>query len=212
MFFKKLTAVAVAAALFLQLTPLPLSAGEADVRTIRFAVMTDLHYIPAPAAADRDNVEKAGHTELRLMAEADAVLSQALRDAAQQGADGLLLCGDLTSNGEKEYAQALADKLAQAAQDFPAGLYVMNGNHDINNSFAALYRDGAVTAAERMDAEEFKTVFGAFGYGGQSRFFPVYPPPHEQGRHSQRHNAPTLVQTHTPPGQDMRRRRGLCGE
>ena len=70
--------------------------------------------------------------------EIDTILSVALNQVKDWKPDVVLSCGDLLSNGELLGAQALAKKLKDAKADGlnDTGFYVVNGNHDINNSYA----------------------------------------------------------------------------
>ena len=152
----------MAAAMCFTMIPKNTYADEAqsETQTYSFAVLTDVHFISEPGAEDLANVQARGVTEGRLTAEAQRLFDKAFSDALATEPDAVLFCGDLTSNGEKVNAQALASRLAQT--DVP--IYLTNGNHDINNSYAATYDNGAVNIAERMTAADFKGIFGDYGY------------------------------------------------
>lgn len=77
--------------------------------------------------------------------------------------DALILSGDLTVNGEKTSHEALAARL-RAIEDADIPVLVIPGNHDINNPSAASFFGEERSAAETITAEEFKTIYGKFGY------------------------------------------------
>ena len=168
---KRTMAFILASAMSLTMLPSVTCADESTSETYSFVVLTDLHYITEPAEEDRENVEKCARTEVRLMAETEKIVGQALNDAMAISPDGMLLCGDLTSNGEKEYAEALAGKLAEISPELPNGIFLTNGNHDINNSYAASFKNGVISEGERITPADFKEIFADYGYGENSRYF-----------------------------------------
>ena len=110
-------------------TPFP----EAD--GLRIAVGSDLHLDPD----DRVNGAALSAADYNL-----ELVDALLWDARQQGAELILLTGDLVNGGKPHRHEALAQKLAQAEQ---AGLdvYVLPGNHDLapilQTDFARYYAD-----------------------------------------------------------------------
>ena len=77
--------------------------------------------------------------------------------------DALILSGDLTLNGEKVNHQEFAQKLAEIEA---AGIRVLviPGNHDINNPYATSYFGGSQSSVETVTPEEFRKLYGSFGY------------------------------------------------
>ena len=136
----------------------------------RIAIMSDIHYVTDQLISElgRDNLYDAALTEDRLMEEIDAILTAALEGASKAEPDALLICGDLVSNGELLGAKALAAKLKAAKEKsglVNTGFYVVNGNHDINNSYAADFTGENVTGTERVQPADFKEFFSGLGYG-----------------------------------------------
>lgn len=154
----------------------PVCAGEqTGSGTTRIAILSDIHYVTDQlyTEAGRQNLELIGQTEGRLMEEVEVVLSCALSSAASADPDALLVCGDLVSNGEYTGAQVLADRLNEAKQ-MPgldhAGFYVVNGNHDINNSYAADCTEENITAAGRVLPANFQEMYSGLGYGEEDHY------------------------------------------
>jgi 3',5'-cyclic AMP phosphodiesterase CpdA len=79
-------------------------------------------------------------------------------------ADVLLICGDLTKDGEKIGHERVSRMLGKALQ---AGLksFVIPGNHDIRNPFAKYFDGDTTSPAEGVTAEEFASIYRDFGYG-----------------------------------------------
>ena len=169
--FKKLISLAAALVMGISALDAAAFAEQRKTRTVRLAVVSDVHYVPTPSAENLEAAEKAGLDESRMVAENERVFDQTMKDVLETKPDSILISGDMTNNGEKKYAAELAGKLAEVKQKVGGNIYVMNGNHDINNSYAAEFENGNVLSAERMDTDEFKTLFKDFGYGDDSRLF-----------------------------------------
>ena len=119
--------------------PLPASAG------LRVAVATDLHL--DPDHTDKSGTPAAAAYNLELV---DALLW----DARQQGAEILLLTGDLVNGGKVHRHEALAEKL-RAAEETGLAVFVVPGNHDLSpigqQEFARLYADFGYGEASSRD-------------------------------------------------------------
>ncbi len=79
-------------------------------------------------------------------------------------ADVLLICGDLTKDGEKIGHERVSRMLGKALL---AGIktFVIPGNHDIRNPFAKYFDGDTTSPAEGVTAEEFASIYRDFGYG-----------------------------------------------
>ena len=75
----------------------------------------------------------------------------------------MIISGDLTLEGEKLSHEAFAQKLGKL-EDHGIPVYVIPGNHDINNPKAASYKGAEVIPATRTTPEEFATIYRDFGY------------------------------------------------
>lgn len=100
---------------------------------VRIAVASDLHFDP-------DNTDKTG--DLSAVVYNPELTDALLWDVKKQGAEILLLTGDLVNGGKVHRHTALAEKLRQAEKS-GIRIYVLPGNHDLSpisqTEFAALY-------------------------------------------------------------------------
>ncbi len=124
-------------------TPSPMPEAEG----LRIAVASDLHFDP-------DNTSKKA--SLGAVAYNPELIDALLYDAQEQGAELLLLTGDIVNLGRREHHEALAEKL-RAAEAGGLRILVLPGNHDLapvtQREFAALYADfGYDDAFSRDDA------------------------------------------------------------
>ncbi|MBP3195568.1 MAG: metallophosphoesterase [Butyrivibrio sp.] len=144
--------------------------GQPATQHISIAILSDTHYVSNDQKQGHgiQNMDTTAVTEMRMLEEIDNIINVSLDQVTEFDPDCLLICGDLTSNGEYSGAQALADKLnALKSKDGmeDVGIYVVNGNHDINNSYAADLTPEEIAKAQRIGPEDFKTVFAGLGYG-----------------------------------------------
>ena len=117
-----------------------------ESESLRIAVASDLHFNPELRPGSAEPYEAAYSQEL-----VDALL----RDARQQGAELLLLTGDLCNSGRAAHHMALIEKLGRSQKDGPA-IYVLPGNHDLapitQTEFAELYADFGYQQAYSRDS------------------------------------------------------------
>ncbi len=162
-------------------TMTPLTAGTAsaaedpaktDTDTLKLAILSDIHYVSKDNRlnAETDGFKDAELTEMRMMKEIGAILDEALLEAGETNPDAMLVCGDLCSNGEQENESELATTLANAETD-DTQIYVINGNHDINNSYSAHFTSEGVRSAPRTKASVFKDIYNQLGYSQNTRYY-----------------------------------------
>jgi len=180
---KRLLSSALALALAFSATAVIYTAkrhAESDT-VLRLAILTDVHYLSSALVTEAGDsaLTSAAEDENRMIRESDGLLTQAVAQlkASKDKPDIMLVCGDLTSNGEAENAKGVAEKLKDAEKTLGADIYVINGNHDINNSYAADFRGEKVACAERLlpggsgNTKGFREIFAELGYDDESVFF-----------------------------------------
>ncbi len=186
---KKLFCVILAVAVFavsVPFTALALPADEVD-----FAILSDIHYF-ASSSMGYSEEDRQEFNEIMLMNNSTTGLAPALTKAAmanitamaQRGEiDFLLLPGDLTRNAEKAAHEELAAMLTQFEADTGVPVYVINGNHDINNQ-RAMYYDGEEMVSVKKNPElraeldttpeEFEAIYADFGYTAEGGYYNRY--------------------------------------
>lgn len=135
------------------------------------ATMSDIHYYPASLAqykseAFYDYTRGFNCVYENLDGVIDAAFNAVRRDVTEKGLKYLVLTGDLTTNGEYEGHAALAEKLKALEEETGVRIFVLNGNHDINNPDAAAFTtpDGKKTPARRTSAKEFYDLYYELGF------------------------------------------------
>lgn len=165
-------ALAIALCLVLVAVCVPFSVFAANSNNkIAIGSISDLHVYSQSLLGDdltnfladvRGDTKQFEYTEQLL----ETALYSLAQNAKKNGMKYVLIPGDLSKDGEI----ASHEKVAQMLKDFEAStgisVYVINGNHDINNSNAASY----VTNSNVKDAslitspEKFREIYADFGY------------------------------------------------
>jgi len=169
----KLVSLILSIALVISCVPLMVSAGTSN---IHFGVISDIHYL-APSLRGGDNedwleFQKNKQKEYTLT---DSLLENALdgvlRNAVENGENYLLIPGDLTKDGELESHTVLAERLERFEAETGIPVFVVPGNHDINNSNAASFKNGSKEATEKTAPEQFREIYADLGYDMADSFF-----------------------------------------
>jgi 3',5'-cyclic AMP phosphodiesterase CpdA len=129
-------------------------------------IVTDIHYLSEELYDDgplftRMNREGDGKNTAML----DSLLSAFLSEIERERPAVLLVTGDLTFHGEKQSHLDLADFFSQI-EETGTEVFVIPGNHDLNNPWAREYRDDQAYRAKYIDPDGFKVIYEDFGYSG----------------------------------------------
>lgn len=188
---KKLFCVILATAVFA--VSIPLTAIAATTDEVDFAVISDIHYF-AESAMGSTAEDKQEYRDMMLLNNSTSGLSKEIIDAAMANItakalageiDFLLIPGDLTKNAEYSAHVEFSNRLKTFELTTGVPVYVINGNHDINNPRAAYYDGEKVVdckdAPELRDTldttpEEFETLYRDFGYTPEDGYYNRYKP------------------------------------
>ncbi len=98
-----------------------------------------------------------------MLAESDAILNAAFESLKNENSGIILIPGDLTKDGELLSHKTVAEKLSELKK---AGkkVYVIPGNHDINNPEAVMYSGDTCYRTESISPEDFAEIYKNQGY------------------------------------------------
>lgn len=138
---KKILSVILSIVMLLYCLPVSF-AGMRSTDDLLLATLSDIHYYPASLSLYKS---EAFYTYLKgsnaicedMEGITDAALTALANDAENKGLQYVVICGDLTTNGEYAGHTELAEKLRKFEEDTGITVFVINGNHDINNSDAS---------------------------------------------------------------------------
>lgn len=180
---KKIIAViAILLAIFMSLSLLPLltsvKAKDEKPQSLKIAHISDTHYL-APELVNTKNPDyiKYMKTEQKLFAESGAIVDEAFNQMVKDSPDVIVVTGDLTKDGEyashKQFAKKLETlRAALRAKGQNPKIYVINGNHDINNSLAEDFSGKNSTKKTRKTTpEEFKEIYKNVTYNDEVEMY-----------------------------------------
>lgn len=176
----KLTAFALVFILFAStLIVTPTLAKDIDAPSANFGVIADTHYYPESYVNLNSQKYLSGaYSEGKFMGESPAVLRAALETIAVRKEQGTYNMGFLLVPGDLTFAGEIAGHMETAAlfEAFEARtgiqVFVINGNHDVNNYNAVNY---AVSDEDDpqliVSPEAFKDIYADFGYAQADSIF-----------------------------------------
>ena len=180
---KKIIAfIAILITIFMALSLLPLlksvKAKDEKPQSLKIAHISDTHYF-APELVNTKNPDyiKYMKTEQKLFAESGAIVDEAFNQMVKDEPDVIVVTGDLTKDGEYESHKKFAKKLetlraALRAKGQNPKIYVINGNHDINNSLAEDFSEKNSTKKSRKTTpEEFKDIYKNVTYNNEVEMY-----------------------------------------
>lgn len=126
---------------------------------LTLVIATDLHYL-APELHDQGErfQRLIEESDGKLTEESEALADQFVQEMLQMKPQAVLLSGDLTFNGEKLSHQRLAQKL-QVLTEAGIDVWVIPGNHDLNNPSAASFSQAVAQHIESVSAAEFAAIY-----------------------------------------------------
>ena len=91
------------------------------------------------------------------------IVDQFAKDVKSNKPDFLILSGDLTLNGEKQSHLDLSEKLSDIKAS-GVDVYVIPGNHDINNPWAREFKGESMLKTNYISKEDFIDIYKDFGF------------------------------------------------
>jgi 3',5'-cyclic AMP phosphodiesterase CpdA len=130
---------------------------------VRFAVIADPHVFDVSRSSTGPALERAMGTGAKMLAESREILAQALADIAAEHPEFLLVCGDLTHDGERSAHELAAGLLREfGAAGIP--VVVVPGNHDVRNPRAVRFEGETLVPVAGVEPDEFAAVYAHLGY------------------------------------------------
>ncbi|MDD3991414.1 MAG: metallophosphoesterase [Desulfobacteraceae bacterium] len=140
-----------------------LRAVRCDYPAARFAVFSDPHLYPRSLGTTGPAFQDYLARDRKLLVESEALLDAAVEEIGALDVDFVLVCGDLTKDGERVGHQLAAEKL-QRLVDAGKPVFVVPGNHDIANAEALRYQGRHSFPVPTVSGSEFAEIYASFGY------------------------------------------------
>lgn len=130
---------------------------------MRFAVLSDLHYFSPQLLVEGSAFQEYLNHDRKMLREGPEILDAALEEIGNLDLDFAIICGDLTKDGEALSHGEVAAKL-QSLLLSGTPVYVVPGNHDINNGESHRYSGEDSEPVPTVSAEEFGDIYRQCGY------------------------------------------------
>lgn len=131
---------------------------------LKIGVITDTHFLSEKLMDNGYALDEYIYNSGRNVRYIPAVLDQVLNDYLQSDIQVLLVCGDITNDGEKQSHIDFLERL-KPLQEKGVKVYVIPGNHDINMPNATRFAGNKKFKAENVSSQEFADLYAGCGYG-----------------------------------------------
>ncbi len=128
-----------------------------------FAVFSDAHLYDTVLGTNGTAFETYLANDRKLLVFSEEIIDAALPDILNSGAKFVIVCGDLTKDGELIDHELFASKIARLEQ---AGIrvYVVPGNHDIRNPRSVNYHGPLTSPVPNISTNDFARIYADYGY------------------------------------------------
>ena len=130
---------------------------------LSFVVFSDPHLYNPLLGMEGDALEAYLAYDRKLLRESTEILEAAIEEIMHEQSSIVLVPGDLTKDGERVSHELMADYLDRM-EDAGKQVYVIPGNHDVDNGHAYKYSGADVESVPTVNAGEFAEIYNEFGY------------------------------------------------
>ena len=132
--------------------------------SMRFAVLSDPHIYDTSLGTSGTAFEEYLAEDRKMLVESTEILEAIVDNLLEESdLDALIIPGDLTKDGELVCHQK-AIEILQPLRDNGIAVYVVPGNHDINNPDAVSFDGDTTVSVDTVTADEFASLYADFGY------------------------------------------------
>jgi 3',5'-cyclic AMP phosphodiesterase CpdA len=128
-----------------------------------FIVLSDIHTYDTSLGTEGKAFESYLADDRKLLRESTEILQSAVAEIENEKASFVLIPGDMTKDGELSSHQLVISYLQQLEASGKK-VYVVPGNHDINNGHSYKYVGDTAERVPNITAAEFADMYGDFGY------------------------------------------------
>lgn len=130
---------------------------------IKMGVITDPHFLSEQLMDNGEALNKYITASGKNIKATPEVLDKVLSDYLQSDIEVLLICGDMTKDGERQSHLDFVGKL-KPLQEKGVRVFVVPGNHDINMPNAVGYKQSEVYRVENVSVEDFEEIYADCGH------------------------------------------------
>ncbi len=143
---------------------LPITAQ--NINSWKMAVISDIHIMsPDLLQQEGSAFQKYVTHDRKMLKESPELLQACIAELVNVHPQVVLITGDLTKDGEKLSHEYLSQQLLLPLKEAGIAVYVIPGNHDVNNPHAAIFLGDTMKRAATITPEEFARYYKDYGYG-----------------------------------------------
>lgn len=131
---------------------------------VRFAVISDVHVFDVALGYEGPAFEQYMNFDRKLLLESVELLEAAVTRLCEEDISFVVVCGDLTKDGERLNHERCAGILSQLIESGKM-VFVVPGNHDIMNPHAVSFTSTGTERVPSITASEFAEIYSGMGYG-----------------------------------------------
>jgi len=131
--------------------------------SIKMYIVADPHLMSEKMTEDSETFNNYLNTVDRMMKFTGFFLDVVEDDVRKNRPDIVVYPGDLTNNGSMVNHREF-EKHLKRIKSTGAKVYVVPGNHDINNKKALYFKDDKIHNTESITRDEFTKIYGNYGY------------------------------------------------
>jgi hypothetical protein len=128
-----------------------------------FVVMSDLHIYDPSLGTEGSAFESYLAADRKLLRESTEIMDAAVAAIENEKASFVLVPGDMTKDGER-VCHDLAISYLKQLESSGKKVYVVPGNHDIDNGHSFKYVGDTAERVPNITPAEFVDMYGDFGY------------------------------------------------
>ena len=132
----------------------------------RMAIMSDVHLM-APELLVHEGTAFDNYiaNDRKMLAQSGELLDSVTKHVAAYKPQVVLVTGDLTKDGERVSHEMLVAKWLKPMEEQGMRVFVIPGNHDVNNPHARAYDGDKAKRTRTVSAGEFAQIYKEYGYG-----------------------------------------------
>ncbi len=130
------------------------------------AIMSDVHLM-APQLLVREGkaIDDYIANDRKMLVQSPELLDSAVKHVVEYRPQVVLVTGDLTKDGERVSHELLVNRYLKPLEEQGTRVFVIPGNHDVNNPHAKVYDGDATKRTATISAEDFAHIYKEYGYG-----------------------------------------------
>lgn len=132
----------------------------------RLAVISDVHLM-APSLLQKEGKAFDNYiaNDRKMLMESSELLDSVSKHLIAYQPQIIFITGDLTKDGERISHQLLVDRYLKPLKAQGIRIYVVPGNHDVNNPHAKVYNGDNAQRTTTVSAKDFTHIYNDYGYG-----------------------------------------------